>query len=113
MERLTVVVVEVTVVNHKKPINTTGAVPLESYTSSRNVSVSPDHYQVARGRKLTFRLGHADALAGTIREVADGGPDPSPCYGETGIPSVFLQAKISEFASCELCFLLWNDFSRF
>ena len=57
-ERLTVDLVSVTVGGQTKHIKTTGPVSLESYTSSRGVSVSGDHYQVARGRKLTFHLGH-------------------------------------------------------
>ncbi len=55
-ERLTVDLVEVTIGGKTQHIKTTGAVPLESYTSSHGTSYSPGHYQVAQGRKLSFRL---------------------------------------------------------
>jgi hypothetical protein len=56
-DRLTVDLVEVMVGSQTKHLKT-AAVPLESYTSGRNVSYSPDAYHVAAGRQLAFRLGH-------------------------------------------------------
>ncbi len=55
-ERLMVDLVEVAIDGKKHHLKTTGPVSLESYTSSRGVSLSGEHYQVARGRKLTFKL---------------------------------------------------------
>jgi len=56
-DRLTVDLAAVDVHGHSVALTTTGAVPLESYTSSRGVSVSRGAYQVPAGRRLHFQLG--------------------------------------------------------
>ena len=58
-DRLTVDLKDVAVGGHAVPVKTTGAVPLESYTSPRGVSLSRGGYQVAAGRILHFQLGHS------------------------------------------------------
>jgi hypothetical protein len=61
-DRLTVDLKDVAVGGHSVPVKTTGAVPLESYTSPRGVSLSRGGYQVAAGRILHFQLGHSIKL---------------------------------------------------
>jgi hypothetical protein len=56
-ETLTVNLVDVTVGGQAKPVQTTGAIKLENYTSRGGTSFSHGYYHVAKGRKLTFRLG--------------------------------------------------------
>ena len=56
--RLTVNLDHVIIAGHAVAIKTSGAVPMESYTSSRGVSVSRGDYQVASGRTLRFRSAH-------------------------------------------------------
>jgi len=60
-ERFTVNLVDVTVGGHAKAVQTK-AINMENYTSSGGVSFSHGYYHVAKGRKLTFRLGAPLAL---------------------------------------------------
>jgi hypothetical protein len=55
-DRLTVDLAEVMIGDRAVPVKTTGAVSLDSFTSSRGVTVSGGAGQVSSGKTLQFRL---------------------------------------------------------